>query len=489
MSSTLVMPSKSESRFAATIMSGTKVLVVEDDDDTRALFASALQAAGNQVMGAATELEALAMLSAEEVDVVVSDLRMSEMGGIELCARIHEARPDLPVIIVTGRGSLDVAIDAMRAGAYDFLLKPVDKDALLIAVDRATKSHRLHRDVDRLRLGGDAGRELPLRGSSRAMRRVYDLVTRVAPTEASVLVCGETGTGKELVARSVHELSKRSRGPFVAINCAAVPPGLLESELFGHAKGAFTDARTVRAGLFAQANGGTLFLDEIGELPIDMQAKLLRALQERRTRAVGADQEVPFDARVLAATNRDLEGEIDKRRFREDLYYRINVVRIDLPPLRGRATDVLELSTFFLEQLAKRQGLTAPPTIGHHAATKLVQYGWPGNVRELENCLERALAMSTSDTLEVADLPEKIRRFRASPLLVSPETSADVITLDEIERRYVSHVVKLCAGNKSKAALLLGVDRRTLYRKLTASVVRASEGCVHEDGGALASSG
>jgi two-component system, NtrC family, response regulator HydG len=471
-------------------MSGAKVLVVEDDDDLRALLSMALQSAGSEVLAVASELEALTLLAAEDVDVVVSDVCMSEMGGIELCTRIHEARPDLPVIFVTGRGSLEVAIDAIRAGAFDLLLKPVDKGVLLTAVERATRGHRLQRDVERGRLAGAPGRGLPMRGSSRAMQRVHDVVTRVAPTEASVLICGETGTGKELVARSIHGLSRRSSGPFVAINCAAVPPGLLESELFGHAKGAFTDARTVRAGLFAQANGGTLFLDEIGEMPMEMQAKLLRALQERRTRAVGADHEVAFDARIIAATNRELESEIARRRFREDLFYRINVVRVDLPPLRGRADDVLELSTFFLEQLAKRQGRAAPPTIGQHAATKLVQYDWPGNVRELENCLERALAMSSADKIEIVDLPEKLRRYRATPLIVAPEANAEVVTLDEIERRYVSHVVKMCSGNKSKAALLLGVDRRTLYRKLAGAgsgLVRPSDDGVQDDSMAIVS--
>jgi DNA-binding NtrC family response regulator len=280
-----------------------------------------------------------------------------------------------------------------------------------------------------------------------------------------VLISGESGTGKELVARAIHERSGRRDGPFVAINCAAVPQQLLESELFGHARGAFTDAKQSRKGLFLEADGGTLFLDEIGEMPLEMQVKLLRALQERVVRAVGGSSETPFDARVIAATNRDLEGEVHERRFREDLYYRINVVSVHVPPLREREGDVPLLAQRFVERFASRHGkrvlgISAP------AAAKLVAYHWPGNVRELENSVERAVALTQFDHLTVEDLPERIRAHRPDTMVMMPETAEELVTVEELERRYLLHVLKVVNGNKSRAARILGYDRRTLYRKL-----------------------
>jgi two-component system response regulator HydG len=297
------------------------------------------------------------------------------------------------------------------------------------------------------------------------MQRVQDLITRVAHSDASILIQGETGTGKELIARAIHNASPRKNGPFVAINCAAVPASLLESELFGHARGAFTDAKNSRQGLFVQATGGTLFLDEIGEMPLDMQPKLLRALQERVVRPVGSETEVPFDARILAATHRDLESETDERRFRQDLYYRINVVRIDVPPLRDRGSDVLTLAPYFLQKFcarAKRSSVELTAQV----AERLLAYDWPGNVRELENCLERAVALARFDQVTLDDLPEKVRAYRADRFLLSADQADEIVSLDELERRYIVRVLKLVDGNKSRAAQLLGLDRRTLYRKL-----------------------
>ena len=306
----------------------------------------------------------------------------------------------------------------------------------------------------------------PIIGSSAAMARVNDFVARVGPSDASVLIAGETGTGKELVARAVHAASPRAAGPFVALNCAAIPPQLLESELFGHARGAFTDARTARQGLFVEASGGTLFLDEIGEMALEVQVKLLRALQERRVRPVGASTEVPFDARIVTATHRDLDAEVRARRFRQDLFYRIHVVRIDVPPLRQRGGDVLELAAFFLQRAASRRpGPRAE--LSPQVAERLLSYDWPGNVRELENCVERAVALARLDQLTVDDLPEKIRRHRPDRLSVAADDAAEIVTLDELERRYITRVIGLLGGNKARAAQLLGLDRRTLYRKLS----------------------
>jgi two-component system response regulator HydG len=297
------------------------------------------------------------------------------------------------------------------------------------------------------------------------MRRVFDLVTRVADSDASVLIMGESGTGKELIARAVHAQSSRRDGPFLAVNCAAMPGALLESELFGHTRGAFTDAKAARTGLFEQASGGTLFLDEIGELPIEMQPKLLRALQERMVRPIGGNVEVPFDARIVTATNRDLEAEVDEKRFREDLYYRINVVRVDAPALRERGGDVLLLAQHFVERFAARSN-KAVRGIHAAAAEKLVNYDWPGNVRELENCIERAVALLRFDEVTVDDLPEKIRQYRADRLVFATDDLTEVLTIDELERRYIQRVLTLVGGNKSRAADLLGLDRRTLYRRL-----------------------
>ena len=443
------------------------VLVVDDDADSAEMLAESLRIRDYRATAETNPAEALSDAMNEEIDVVLTDLQMRTLDGLALCQKIVAARPDLPVVVVTGHASLEAAIGALRAGAFDFIVKPVDPELLALTVERAVSHHRLKSEVHRLRNEvAEVHGFSKVLGESPAMRKVFDVIMRIAPTQATVLVTGESGTGKELVARSIHEHSPRKSGPFVALNCAAVPATLLESELFGHAKGAFTDAKVSRRGLFLEAQGGTLFLDEIGEMPLEMQVKLLRAIQERRVRPVGDSTEVSFDARVITATNRNLEREVAEKRFREDLYYRINVCSVSVPPLRDRDGDVPLLARVFVERFARKhekavKGLAAP------ALAKLVQYQWPGNVRELENGIERAVAMAQYDQLVVEDLPERVRAYRPDQFsALLPATSAELVSMDELERRYMHHVLGLVKGNKSAAARILGFDRRTLYRRL-----------------------
>ncbi|MBS2014462.1 MAG: sigma-54-dependent Fis family transcriptional regulator [Deltaproteobacteria bacterium] len=443
------------------------VLVVDDEQETCDLLEMSLVRHGFKVTTSTNAQKALDEVATQDFDVVLTDLSMPEMSGLDLCERVLGTRPNMPVVVITGQGSLETAIASIRVGAYDFITKPVDPKLLTLSVSRAIQHRRLQDEVKRLReavADGDVG-ESQIVGQSGAMRRVYELITRVGESDASVLIHGETGTGKELIARGIHLRSRRKDGPFVAINCAAVPHSLLESELFGHARGAFTDAKVQRTGLFVQASGGTLFLDEIGELPLDVQPKLLRALQERKVRPIGANQEIPFDARIVAATNRNLEDEVYEKRFREDLYYRINVVKIDVPPLRERGGDVLHLAQHFLKQFATRNE-KATLELSTTAAEKLMAYNWPGNVRELENCMEHAVALARFDQITVEDLPEKIRAYRAERFVVAANDPTEIVTMDELERRYILRVLALVGGNKSRAAQVLGFDRRTLYRKL-----------------------
>jgi two-component system response regulator HydG len=443
-----------------------QVLVVDDERETCDLLEMALVRHGFKVTTSTQAQRALELVGEQDFDVVLTDLSMPEMSGLDLCERVLGTRPNIPVVVITGQGSLETAIGAIRVGAYDFITKPVDPKLLFLSVSRAIQHRRLQDEVKRLRDAVAEGENAEtIVGQSAAMRRVYELINRVGESDASVLIHGETGTGKELIARAIHNKSRRKDGPFVAINCAAVPHSLLESELFGHARGAFTDAKAQRTGLFVQATGGTLFLDEIGELPLDVQPKLLRALQERKVRPVGANHEVPFDARIVAATNRNLEDEVYEKRFREDLYYRINVVKIDVPPLRERGGDVLHLAQHFLKQFAQRN---EKPTLelSTTGAEKLMAYNWPGNVRELENCMEHAVALARFDQITVEDLPEKIRAYRAERFVVAANDPTEIVTMDELERRYILRVLALVGGNKSRAAQVLGFDRRTLYRKL-----------------------
>jgi DNA-binding NtrC family response regulator len=441
-----------------------RLLCVDDDQDACELLAATLRQLGYQTEVTVSPAEALELVVSKDFHAVISDLSMAEMDGLSLCQQILAKRPGIPVIVVTGQGSMESAIGAMRVGAYDFITKPVDPKMLGLTVARAVRTQHLQSEVVRLR---EALTEVPeglkVIGDSSAIRRVNELIARVAKSDASVLITGETGTGKELVARSLHKQS--GRGPFVAVNCAAVPPNLLESELFGHTRGAFTDAKLSRKGLFIEATGGTLFLDEVGEMPLEMQAKLLRALQERVVRPVGADTEHAFDARIITATHRDLEDDVAKRRFRQDLFYRINVVSINVPPLRERGSDVLKLASHFLQKSADRTG-QAMRRLSPPVAERILVYDWPGNVRELENCIERAIALSRFEELTIEDLPERIRSYRPDHFVMTADEVEEIISLDELERRYIARALKLLNGNKARAAQLLGVDRRTLYRRL-----------------------
>ncbi len=443
-----------------------RVLVVDDDRSMCETLEVVLGKKGFEVRWTTSAAEALDVVAGADVDVILTDLNMGGMNGLELCERIVANRPDVPVVVITAFGSLQTAIAAIRAGAYDFLTKPPEIDALVVALERAVQHRTLREEVKRLRrLVDDARRFDDVRGSSPAMKKVLELLERIADSDASVLVTGESGTGKEVVARALHRRGRRSAGPFVAINCAAMPEPLLESELFGHARGAFTDARTARTGLFVQANGGTLLLDEIGDLPLALQPKLLRALQERVVRPVGGDAEVPFDVRLIATTNRDLESAVEEGRFREDLYFRVNVIHIPMPPLRARGSDVLLLAQHFLVRYAAQAGKRVAgfsPT----AAERLMAYAWPGNVRELQNCIERAVALAQYEQIAVDDLPERIRAYRRSHVLVASDDPSELVPLEEVERRYILRVMETVGGNKTLAAQTLGLGRKTLYRKL-----------------------
>ena len=445
-------------------MKKTEVLVIDDERDTCELLEMALTRQGMQVTTSTTAQAGLEAIASRDFDVVLTDLSMPDMNGLEVCERIMKEKPDVPVVLITGHASLDSAVSAIRAGAYDFVTKPIENKSLGVVVARAVQHRRLREQIKQLRAARDASTSVIV-GGSPAMRKVADLIERVGDSDASVLIHGETGTGKELVARSVHMRSKRKDGPFVAINCAAVPHSLLESELFGHARGAFTDAKSQRTGLFLQASGGALFLDEIGELPIDVQPKLLRALQERKVRPVGDNKEIPFDARIVAATNRDLENEVREKRFREDLFYRINVVKVDVPPLRARGGDVLHLAHHFLTQFAERSGKPSL-SLSERAAERLMAYEWPGNVRELENTIEHAVALARFEQVTVEDLPEKLRGYLAGSFVAAANDPTEIVTMEELERRYLLRVFKLVGNNKSRAAEILGIDRRTMYRKL-----------------------
>ncbi len=440
------------------------VFVVDDEREMVELIAIGLKKRGFTVIPFGSGDAALAAIASHDVDVIITDLNMKGISGLELCQHVVADRPDIPVLMLTAFGSFETAVGAIRAGAYDFVTKPVEIEALAIAVRRAAEHRSLRGEVRRLRevVANTRGRG-DLIGASPAMQQVYQLIDQVSATDATVLITGESGTGKEVVAREIHNRSKRAAGSFVAINCAAVPEPLLESELFGHAKGAFTDAKANRPGLFQQASGGTLFLDEIGEMALVLQPKLLRALQERKVRPVGADTEIPTDVRLITATNRDLEEMVEDRRFREDLYYRINVIHIPLPPLRTRGGDVLLLAQHMLRHYAavfdkKVVGVSAA------AAERMISYDWPGNVRELGNCLERAVALANFEEVQVDDLPEKIRSSRHRQL--SGTELPELLTLEEIERRHVIRVLEACNGNRTDAAKMLGLDRKTLYRKL-----------------------
>ena len=442
-----------------------RVLVAEDDPALSGLLERGLARRGFAISVVSSSEQALRLMRATELDALLTDLRLGATDGLELTTQALQIQPDLPVIVMTAFGSLDTAIGAIRAGAYDFMTKPLDVDAACLTLDRAVQYRRLKAELVRVRdivSQGDGLEELV--GESAVIRNVRELVQRIAPGESTVLVSGESGTGKEVIAKALHRASGRASGPFVAVNCAALPEQLLESELFGHVRGAFTDARSHRTGLFAQASGGTLFLDEVGEIPLSMQPKLLRALEDRRVRPVGGDREIDVEVRIVVATNRDLRALVDEGRFREDLYFRLAVMEVDLPPLRARGHDVLLIAQ---RELARRAERAKRDVRGFspEAARHLLAYSWPGNVRELQNTVERALAMARFDHITPDDLPERVRvsRPEKAPVL---EFGDELVPLSEVERRYIHYVLEAVQGHRKQAARILGLDRKTLYRKL-----------------------
>jgi two-component system response regulator HydG len=452
-----------------------RILIVDDERSMCDLLVADLRLRDFAPTCFTSARDALAAFSREDFDVVLTDVKMPGMDGLEFCGQISAQRPDVPVVVMTAFGSLETAIAAIRAGAYDFVTKPIEMELLAVILHRAVERRLLQQQVRTLAEAvARSSRFEELLGESTPMNRLYDQLSRIAKTDASVLITGESGTGKELVARALHGRSRRHDRPFIAVNCAALPDTLLESELFGHVKGAFTDARADRKGLFVQAEGGTLLLDELGEMPLSMQAKLLRALEESKVRPVGAEREIPFDVRILAATNRDLETAVEEKRFRQDLFFRVNVIQIDVPALRARGTDVLLLAQHFVDQFAGRskknvRGISEP------VAEKLLAYAWPGNVRELRNVVERAVALTRHNKLTLDDLPEKIRDFRGSQVVIGGGDPAELAPLEEVERRYILHVLQCVGDNRTLAARTLGLDRKTLYRKLRQYGVAGSE--------------
>jgi len=419
--------------------------------------------------------EAKRAIGDPSLSALVTDLDLGgRRVGLDLCAYAHARNPELPVIVtgVSGRGK--VRSDVLAAGAWDVLPKPLDLAQLANSVQRAVEHRELKNEVQRLR---SLTAEVPdaMVGESAAMGRVHDLIDRVGRTGVSVLITAETGCGKELAAKAIHRVSSRRDGPFVPVNVAAIPETLLESELFGHKKGAFTGAISDHQGLFEQASGGTLFLDEIGEMPAAMQVKLLRALEESRVRPVGSTRTVRFDARIVAATNRDLEAEIATGAFREDLYYRLNVVRLTIPPLRDRGNDVLLLAQHFVKEFGSKHGI-AMEGLDAAASEALLDHPWPGNVRELRNAIERAVALAQNNVVTLGDLPRRVRESAASvvpaPALAPPPQASlsmpsdAIITLAELEKRYILEVLARLQFNRSSVAEVLGIDRKTLYRKL-----------------------
>ena len=442
------------------------VLIVDDDQSMCELIEADLASRGIQSEWRTSADEAIQLMHASPFDAILTDLHMPGLNGLALCERIVANRPDIPVVVMTAFGSLETAVAAIRAGAYDFVSKPVELDVLALTLQRAIQHHTLSEQVRVLskRLQQSKGYS-KLLGESPVMKRLFEELRRVAETDASILITGESGTGKELVAKALHEQSRRNSGPFVAINCAALPESLLESELFGHKRGAFTDALADKRGLFLQADGGTLFLDELGEFPLPLQPKLLRVLEERSVRPVGGEKEARFDVRLISATNRDLDTAVEEKRFREDLYFRINVIQIKLPPLRSRGTDILLLAQHCLEEFAISNG---KQVVGLTDATaqKLMDYAWPGNVRELRNAIQRAVALTPYDRIAVDDLPDKIRNYRGTHLDLGGDNPSELLSMEEVERRYIQHVMKVTRGNRTQTAQVLGFDRKTLYRKL-----------------------
>ncbi|HTP44685.1 MAG TPA: sigma-54 dependent transcriptional regulator [Candidatus Acidoferrum sp.] len=437
------------------------VLIVDDEHTTRDLCRDVAIESGLKTRTASTTEQAFEILEQYPVDVILTDLRVPDVGGLELLKRVRETHPQTPVIVLTQYGTIESAVEAMRVGAADYVTKPFHIPELRSKLDRVVHSLELDQEnrvlKEQLRTRPGFG---GLLGLSPKMQRVYRLIEKVSQHNYPVLILGESGTGKELVARSIHFSGTRGNRPFAPVDCSALVPTLIESELFGYVKGAFTGANQTKRGLMEAAGNGTLFLDEIGDLPIDLQAKLLRALQEKEIRPVGSTDRIPISVRVIAATNRDLESAVREGRFRQDLFFRLNVVQIKMPPLRERKGDIPLLVNSFLEKFSDAEGPVR--TVTEDAMLKLMAYDWPGNVRELENAIERAVALGTSSLLHVGDLPTNLQYGTSERL---PQNDM-LLPLDELERRAIMRALRESGGDKLAAARLLGIGKTTLYRKL-----------------------
>ena len=441
------------------------ILVVDDDADMREMLQDMLKDRGYRVATAGSGQEALKILGEEEYATVLTDLRMKGLQGLELLSEIKRLHQDIGVVLMTAFGTVETAVEAMKHGASDYLTKPVKKDELVRVIERVLRETSLRREVSRLRK--EVHKEYSFHqilGKSKPMQAVFDLIKRVADSPTNVLITGESGTGKELVAKAIHYNSDRKEAPFIPVNCAAIPEQLLESELFGHMRGAFTDAKMDKRGLFEEAQKGTLFLDEISELPLMLQAKLLRAIQEREIRRVGANKPIAVDVRIIAATNLNLGEEVKAKRFRDDLYYRLNVIELKLPPLRDRREDITLLVEAFLKKCGEVRGKEVKG-VSESALAMLMDYAWPGNVRELENVIERAVTLSRGEKISPDDLPPAVQGARGDRRVLD-EAAEKTLPLHDIEKEYIKKILEKMGGNKYQAAHALGIDRKTLYRKL-----------------------
>jgi DNA-binding NtrC family response regulator len=444
------------------------ILVAEDDDLTRELLVEVLCRGGHRVVDVPSGVEALERLKSERFDLVLSDIQMVGVGGMKVLAHVTETSPETPVILITAFAQPDSAMDAIAQGAVDYLTKPVDVFALRAAVARALERRRL--TTENLRLRRETLGKKMLIGTSPPMLELYKKIAQVAPTDAAVLLTGESGCGKEVVARTIHDRSRRASAAYVAVNCATLAESILESELFGHERGAFTGAHSNHRGVFEEADRGTIFLDEIGDVPAKMQAQLLRVLQDGEVRRVGGTSSIKVDVRVIAATNRDLPTDVANGRMREDLYYRLNVITVKIPPLRERGDDVIELARHFLAQHAVSFGRSVAE-IAPETLSLIRTYPWPGNVRELENALARAVAFSPRAVLMPEDLPPEVAKGTSLPATAAID--ADWPTVKVLEERYISKVLERVQENRTHAANVLGVDRRTLQRLLAREADKA----------------
>ncbi|MBW2274644.1 MAG: sigma-54-dependent Fis family transcriptional regulator [Deltaproteobacteria bacterium] len=446
--------------------SSRSVLVVDDDQAMRDMVVALLEDAGHVAQSVDSADRAVEFLGERDFDAVISDIRMPGRSGIEMLGELREIRIDTPIILMTAFGTIDSAVEAMQAGAFDYVTKPFKRDALLVSLERAFERRALEQENRRLRRAVDRTSSFgEIIGTSAAMHDIFALIRKVADNRSSVLITGESGTGKELVARTLHFSGARAERPFVPINCTALPEGLMESELFGHVRGAFTGATNSKRGLFEEASGGTLFLDEIGDMSMGLQSKLLRVLQDHEIRPVGGNQSRHVDVRVITATNKDLRSEIETGRFRRDLYYRLNVIPIEIPPLRERKEDIPLLAEAFV----RKHGDDRPRSIRPEAVEKLCRFRWEGNARELENMIERALALEDADELGPDSFPifEEAGQQapQGGPGNLLEEALVSDMTLSELEERYTAEVLAKTDGNKARAARILGINRRTLYRR------------------------